>query len=353
MYGGGGYGFNNQGGVSYDQTQQDPNMMGYNPYAQQQQQQGQQYMPAQPMYDANGFPIQQYDPNMMPPQQFDNGADGGYLDQAQDASYVGYDEDQRNLSTKKSFSGPRPGDGAGRSRSSAGSRSARSRSSKRGSIAGGGNGGLARNGSVFRPDADRNTQRSVSTRGHMSTRGVGGGDDDDDLTKYYGDMAKRTEEQRFDGFKAVKSYRGDIDDAMDVGKPRRVVGARNLQGKSSTGYGGLGFKRKVAMSNGEGWGDIEVRRTGGGGRDDDGPPANKGRSLNMDVNSQQDQNQQPPFDMDAYMRHQHELAMMQMMAMQDQPAVPQIFQQEDVQAYSNLSDAFSEVLDEEDGQFYE
>lgn len=48
----------------------------------------------------------------------------------------------------------------------------------------------------------------------------------------------------------MKSYRGAIEDGEDVGRPRRVTTRSNVNGHSSTGYGGINFKRSVAMAKG-------------------------------------------------------------------------------------------------------
>lgn len=252
----------------------------------------------------------------------------GYVEPSADAD----DRGASTLKSKKSFSGPPPG--AERKQSMSRLRSTRStRSSK-----GGDGGGMARHGSVFVSNRDRDTQVSISTRGGMSMHCVG--DDVDDLKDYYGDMAGRNEVRKMDGLRAVKSYRGDIEDGEDVGKPRRVTNRRNVDGRSATGYGGINFKRHAAMRNGEQWGDVEIRMRDGTKKrelpDDDFPQPH------------QQQQQQPPPQMQMQPQMPMYQAPMYMPPMEEGPVMPQIYSQEDIHSYSNLSDAFAE--DEEVGE---
>ncbi|EPY23168.1 hypothetical protein STCU_07835 [Strigomonas culicis] len=155
--------------------------------------------------------------------------------------------------------------------------------------------GMARHGSKFINRHSRNTQDSVSIYGAMDDK-----EDVHDLKQYYGDMAARQEQKELDGVKTVRSYRGAVDEGEDMGKPRRVTTTRNHTGKA-TGYGGINFKRDIAMRRGEQWGDLEVR------------PGDKTRALQAPV-----------------------------MVMVDAPVVPQVFNKEDVHSYSNLSDVFAD-----------
>ncbi|CAJ1035650.1 hypothetical protein Q4I30_007195 [Leishmania utingensis] len=222
------------------------------------------------------------------------------------------------LKSSKSFTGPPPGMDCMQS-SAARSRPIASHSSK------GGGTGLARNGSVFVGGRERDTQVSISTRGGMSVHAIGG-TEDEELKQYYGDMARRNDERRMDGVKAIRSYRGDIEDGEDVGKPRRVTNRRNVDGRSATGYGGINFKRKAAMRNGEQWGDVEVRSNFKGGG---------GTSLNMN----QFYGQQPMYGSGMHTAP---------VGFEESPVMPQIYSKEDVHSYSNMSDAFSE--DDQDAQ---
>lgn len=347
------------GGDAYNMQMQNQNY-GYNggmedPYYQQQQmammQLGANGYGYQGVLDANGYPMQppseMLDANGYPIQP--QNEEGGY-------AYNGGDDGERRESgemrRKKSFTGPTED-----MKPLLKSRSSKANTSQRKGSSGD---NLARNGSLFQIKGERETQRSVSTRGGFGTssRSIG----EEELTEYYGDMATRRGEQRFDGVKAVKSYRGEIKDGVDVGKPRRVTGARSLQGKGSTGYGGLNHKRECAMRNGENWGDIEVRRKSSS----QGPtPKARGIGFNMnDADDNDDDEEARRRQMEEYMRRQREaelaaLAAMQqqqmmMMAMMDQPAVPHVFNQEDVHSYSNLSDAFANAQDEEEDEgFYD
>ncbi|CAD2221410.1 hypothetical protein, conserved [Angomonas deanei] len=181
---------------------------------------------------------------------------------------------------------------------------------------------MARHGSKFVNKHARNTQEQVSMYGVIDDDGI----EKEDLTQYYGDMAKRQEAKVLDGVRAVRSYRGTVEDGQDVGKPRRVTTNKTHTGKA-TGYGGINFKREVAMRKGEEWGDLEIRRRG----------QNKSRGMPNQSN-QQAYAPQPP-----------------MMMMVDAPMIPQVYNQEDVRTYSNLSDAYAdgeyEEEDEEANEF--
>lgn len=220
------------------------------------------------------------------------------------------------MQSKKSFNGPPPGSFRRQSMSRASSVRSNTKSST---------GAMARHGSVFYNNRDRETQVSVSTRGPM------GDDEVEDLKQYYGDMAARQETRKMDGLKAVRSYRGDIGDGDDVGKPRRVTNRRSVGGRSSTGYGGINFKRKSAMRNGEQWGDVEIRTKEGDREEED------------DYNDQAMPIPPPP------MFPQQMFA--PPMVMEEAPMMPQVFSQSEGRTYSNLSDAFSQDADPEEEDF--
>lgn len=310
---------NDNGAQDYTYQQQQMMMQyqgsgGYDQYGQQQQQQPMQEPYAQ--------------------QQQMMGGNAGY--QADDYEDGGEDERGGALKSVKSFSGPPPGVVRKQSTMTR-NRSVASRSNHNGT-------GMARHGSVFFGARERDTQVAISTRGGMSVRGMQD-EEETELKQYYGDMAARNEERKMDGLKAVRSYRGDIEEGEDVGKPRRVTNRRNVDGRSATGYGGINFKRKAAMRNGEQWGDVEVRRKAGNG--------NRSRDFEMeDANRQPPpMPQQPPMQggMDMYGGNMY----MAPVVFEEAPAVPQIFNQEDVHSYSNLSDAFAEAAagDQEDADF--
>ncbi|KAG5469579.1 hypothetical protein LSCM1_02804 [Leishmania martiniquensis] len=223
------------------------------------------------------------------------------------------------LKSTKSFTGPPPGMERKQSAITH-SRSFASRSSKGGST------GMARHGSVFVSARERDTQVAISTRGAMSVRGLDE-EEGEELKQYYGDMACRSEERRMDGLKAVRSYRGDIEDGEDVGKPRRVTNRRNVDGRSATGYGGINFKRKAAMRNGEQWGDVEIRKKSAGGND---------YSRSTDEPALRQSMMPPPPMLGSSMY-------MVPTAVEEGPVMPLIYQQSDVHSHSNLSDAFSDV----------
>ncbi|CAG9580981.1 conserved hypothetical protein [Leishmania major strain Friedlin] len=224
----------------------------------------------------------------------------------------GDDAHSTALKSSKSFTGP-PADVERKQSTVSRTRSVASRSK-------GGGTGMARHGSVFFGARERDTQVAISTRGGMSVRGLDE-EESEELKQYYGDMACRNEERRMDGLKAVRSYRGDIEDGEDVGKPRRVTNRRNIDGRSATGYGGINFKRKAAMRNGEQWGEVEIRNRSNG---------NGGRSRSME----RPVVQQPMPGPSMYMSP----------AVFEEPAVvPQIYNREDVHSYSNISDSFSEA----------
>lgn len=318
---------------------------------------GYQQQPVMPPYAADGYnPYGQQDVYAQQQQQMmmmggagggnagamdGGGYQGGYPDQGQ---YVqGYvepsadagDRGASTLKSKKSFSGPPPG--AERKQSVGNLRSARSTRSTRSSKAGDSS-GMARHGSVFVSNRERDTQVSISTRGGMSMHCLG--DDADDLKDYYGDMAGRNEVRKMDGLRAVKSYRGDIEDGEDVGKPRRVTNRRNVDGRSATGYGGINFKRHAAMRNGEQWGDVEVRMRDGTRKreiDDDFPQPQQQPQPQMQMQPQMPMYQPP----------------MVVPPMEEGPVMPQIYSQEEIHSYSNLSDAFAEneEMEEEETDF--
>ncbi|KAG5495268.1 hypothetical protein JKF63_02323 [Porcisia hertigi] len=218
-----------------------------------------------------------------------------------------------NLKSSKSFTGPPPG--VERQQSSmARSRSVASRSGR------GSDTGMARHGSIFFSTRERDTQVAISTRGGMSALSLD--EDESDLKQFYGDMAGRSEERHMDGLKAVRSYRGDIEDGEDIGKPRRVTNRRNVDGRSATGYGGINFKRKVAMRNGEQWGKIELRET----------PQHNGDHLYGVVQSG---GRRPPINTP-------NMSMVPTV-FQERSVMPQIYRKGDVNSYSNMSDAFAEA----------
>lgn len=273
--------------------------------------QQQQTMP----YQAHGGynPYGQLD--VYPPQQMSgvaNNAYGAY-------QYNGYtqpsgdDAHSTALKSSKSFTGP-SADVEHKQSSVTRSRSIASRSSKSGGT------GMARHGSIFFGTRERDTQVAISTRGGMSVRGLDE-EESEELKQFYGDMACRSEERRMDGLKAVRSYRGDIEEGEDVGKPRRVTNRRNVDGRSATGYGGINFKRKAAMRNGEQWGEVEIRSKSNG---------NGVRSRSMEKPFVQ----QPIAGPSMYMTP---------VVLDEAPVVPQIYNREDVHSYGNISDSFSEA----------
>ncbi|KAK7202133.1 hypothetical protein NESM_000282500 [Novymonas esmeraldas] len=313
----GGYAGQNPQDFEYQQQQM---MMqyqadgGYNPYGQQDAYAQQQMMM---MNGAGGYAPMA-------------GGQGGYADN--EGYSNGYSEQEQvggggdgQLRSSKSFTGPPPGVERKQSTMSR-ARSIASRSSKAGGT------GMARHGSVFVGNRERDTQVAISTRGGMSTRGLDE-DEGEELKEYYGDMACRQEERRMDGLKAVRSYRGDIEDGEDVGKPRRVTNRRNVDGRSATGYGGIHFKRKAAMRNGEQWGDVEVRRNGGGGGGGDASRRSRRADMPDQSQSMMQQQQGPMYGSAMFMAPG---------VYEEGPVVPHIFNQEDVHSYSNLSDAFTD-----------
>ncbi|KAG5469224.1 hypothetical protein LSCM4_02622 [Leishmania orientalis] len=238
---------------------------------------------------------------------------------------LGEDDHPTALMSMKSFTGPPP-DTERKQSTVTRSRSIASRSSK------GGNTGMARHGSVFFSARERDTQVAISTRGEMSARALDE-EESEELKQYYGDMACRNEERRMDGLRAVRSYRGDIEDGEDVGKPRRVTNRRNVDGRSATGYGGINFKRKAAMRNGEQWGDVEIRSKPTGGGD---------YSRSIERSGGQQLMTQPPPMVGSGMY-------MVPAVVEEGPVMPLIYQQGDVHSHSNMSDAFSDA--DEDADF--
>lgn len=316
----GNQGYAGDQGYGYQQQQMMPQYPAdtYNQYGQQDayaQQQQQMMMMGGGVDGGNYASANQYEP--------------GYVEPAMDE-----DRGSSALKSKKSFSGPPPG--AERKQSMSRMRSTRSSRKSEG-------GGMARHGSVFVGNRERDTQVSISTRGGMSMHCLG--DDADDLRSYYGDMAGRAEERKMDGLKAVKSYRGNIEDGEDVGKPRRVTNRRNVDGRSATGYGGINFKRHAAMRNGEQWGDVEIRMRDGTKRREADDDASQPRSLPPPQPQQMQPQMQPQMPMYP--------PPMFMPPMEEGPMVPQIYSQEDIHTYSNLSDAFAEneEVEEEDPDF--
>ncbi|GET92051.1 hypothetical protein, conserved [Leishmania tarentolae] len=280
-----------------------------------------------------------YQTQQLPSQGYDNynsyGQYGGYPQQQTNGGvgnangadqYNGYPQTSGGdslpaLKSSRSFTGPsadmcRKQSGVSRSRSIA------SRSNK------GGSSGMARHGSIFTSTRDRDTQVGISTRGGMSVCGIGQ-EENEDLKQYYGDMACRGDDRRMDGLKAVRSYRGDIEDGEDVGKPRRVTNRRNVDGRSATGYGGINFKRKAAMRNGEQWGEVEVRSKVKGNAD---------FSHNLP---------RPP------MQQSMPLPNMPMAhaVFDEAPVVPHIYNREDVHSYGDLSDSLSQADEGVAGDF--
>ncbi|KPI88094.1 hypothetical protein ABL78_2824 [Leptomonas seymouri] len=279
---------------------------------------GYQMQPMMPPYAACSYnPYGQQDFNaQVPPQMMMMAGGGGDPSRGQRVQgYVEPPSDERlgssSLKSHKSFSGPPPG--VERHQSMSRSRSIRSNKKEEAS-------GMARHGSVFISNRERDTQVSISTRGGMSVHCMG--DDAEDLKQYYGDMATRNEVRKMDGLKTVKSYRGDIAEGEDVGKPRRVTNRRNVNGRTATGYGGINFKRHAAMLNGEQWGDVEIRmRDGTGHHESDDLSPHQGEPMQPQVPMYQ-----PP---------------MFVPVIEEAPMMPQIYNKEDIHSYSNLSDAFS------------
>lgn len=171
---------------------------------------------------------------------------------------------------------------------------------------------LVRHGSVLRTNSVGDMHGSV--RGRGSFRRL-----EEDTEPYYGDMAHRQEQILVDGIKALKSYRGSISSGTDVGKPR-VMTTRSIA-RTSTGYGGIAYKREVAMSRGEFWGGLEIIER---------PKTVKTRPIEVPV--------------------VQEIPLCQPMV-DEAPAVARVYNQEDVRcSFVNSSSAFaSDAFGEEEG----